>query len=134
MVIEKIAEQTGTRWIIDIEWFEKNHRSLYELTFQSLCSKCVEKLGKKKKKATESDVLAAIKECCGQTPEYVTARMPIMESVFRIILANGNQPLSVSEISKQLNERRGGDAYVTDPMLLNRILSHDKWYGFKLAA
>ena len=127
-------EQTGTRWVIDMEWYEKNHRSFYELAHNGLCPKCVEKLGKKKKKTTESDLLAAIKDCCGQTPDYVTGRMPIMESVFRIILANGNEPLSVSEISKQLNQRRGGEAYVTDPALLTRVLSNDKWYGFKLAS
>ena len=135
MAMENITnEQTGTAWVIDMDWYEKNHRSFYELAHNSLCSKCVEKLGKKKKKTTESDILAAIKDCCAQTPEYVTARMPLMESVFRIIIGNGNQPMSVSEISKQLNERRGGNAYVTEPALLTRVLSNDKWYGFKLAA
>jgi hypothetical protein len=133
MVIENAApEQAASpKWYIDTDWYESTNRSFYELARRGLCPKCVEKMGKKKKKPTESDVLAAIKDCCGKTPEYITGRLPVKETVFRIMLANGNAPLDIQDIGKQVNERRGGDAYAASPAMLERLLSIDNWYGFK---
>jgi hypothetical protein len=125
-----LQEQTKLRWIIDLGWYEQNHRSLFDLARHSLCTKCNEKLQKKKKKAVLADVLASIKDCCAKTPDYITRKLPIMESIFRILLANGNQPLDVEEMGKQLSERRGGDTHTTSPQLLTRLLSNDHWYGF----
>lgn len=131
MVTENIApEQTQSRWFIDLVWYEQNNRSFFDLAHQSLCTKCTEKLGKKKKKATQNDVLVAIKDCCSQSPEYITSKMPLLESIFRIILANGNQPMDIEEIGKQLTERRG-EVYSVSTQILTRILSNDRWYGFK---
>lgn len=132
METQNIApESTKTQWSIDMEWFEKNNRSLPDLARRGLCSKCVEKLAKKKKKAETPDILAAIKDCCGKTPEFVTGKMPLLESIFRIMLANGNEPMNDQEISKQLGERRGIGGYPVSPASLDRLLSNDKWYGFK---
>ena len=102
---ENIApEQIRSQWFIDLAWYEQYSRSFLDLTHQSLCTKCTEKLGKKKKKATQNDVLATIKDCCSQSSEYITSKMPQLESIFRIILANENQPMSIEEIGKQLTD------------------------------
>lgn len=122
-------EQPESRWIIDLDWYEQNHRSLFDLARHSLCTKCNEKL-QKKKKAGLDDVLTSIKDCCAKNPDYITGKLPIMESLFRILLANGNHPLDVEEMSEQLSERRGGDTYTASPQLLTRLLSNDRWYGF----
>ena len=124
-------EQPKSHWIIDLDWYEQNHRSLFDLAQHSLCAKCNEKLYKRKKKAVLEEVLVSIKNCCAKTPDYITAKLPIMESIFRILLANGNQPLDLEEMSEQLSGRRGGDTYTASPQLLLRLLSNDRWYGFK---
>ncbi len=124
-------ELTKVLWFIDTQWYEKNNRSLLDLAQSSLCLKCVEKLGKKRKKTALSEVLVAIKDCCSKLPDFVTARMPIMESVFRILLANGNRPMTVEDIGRELSERRGGDNYAGSPQMLTRLLYNDHWYGFK---
>jgi hypothetical protein len=133
MVIENTAPGQAARstWCIDAAWYERTNRSFYDLARRGLCPKCVEKMGKKKKKPTENDVMNAIKDCCAQTPEFITGRLPVMETVFRVMLANGNAPMSIEDIGKQVNERRGGDAYTASPVMLERLLSSDKWYGFK---
>ena len=126
-----LPEQIDTCWMIDMEWYVTNNRSFFELACRSLCQKCSEKMAKKKRKPAAGETLAAIKDCCGKTPEFITNRMPILESIFRVMLANGNKPLTIREISSQLRERRDGDAYVSSPVLINRLLTNDKWYGFK---
>lgn len=131
-VMENIApEQPQSRWFIDPDWYEQNKRSFFDLAQRSLCPKCTEKLGKKKKKPTTEDVLKAIQDCCTSSPDYITSKMPMMEGIFRVLLANGNQPLDIAELGKQLSERRGGDIYAASPQVLTRLLSNDRWYGFR---
>jgi hypothetical protein len=128
---EKLApEQTLSRWFVDLAWYEQNNRSFLNLAQQGLCAKCVEKLGKKKKKYTQNDVITAVKDCCSKSPEFITSKMPLLESIFRVILANGNEPMNIEEIGKQLTECRG-DAYSVSTQILTRLLDTDRWYGFK---
>ncbi len=132
--VENISPvQAEPKWIIDLEWFEKNNRAFIDFASRSLCGKCSEKLQKKKKKLTAEDILTAIKECCSKTPEYITGKLPVMESIFRVLLANGNEPMEVYEISKELGVRRGGEAYTPPPEALAKLLANDRWYGFKQA-
>ena len=126
-----IPEQPKSLWIIDIQWYEQNNRSFVDLAHRSLCPKCVEKLAKKKKKTASSEVLAAIKDCCAKTPDFITPKLPILESIFRILLANGNEPMDIRDIGRELSLRRGGDNYAGSPQMLTRLLSNDHWYGFK---
>jgi hypothetical protein len=67
-----------------------------------------------------ADLLSNIKDCCSKTPDFITGDLPVLESVFRLFLANGNQPLGLEELQKQLGERRGGDIYRTPVEILPR--------------
>lgn len=118
-------------WVIDLDWFEKNNRSFIDLARRSLCPKCTDKLQKKKKKTSESDVLTAIKDCCFRTPGFITAKLPLLESAFRVILAGDNKPMGINALTKELSLRRGAEAYTPRPESLDRLLSNDRWYGFK---
>jgi hypothetical protein len=40
---------------------------------------------------------------CARQPEFVTGQTQLVEAVFRIFLANGNSPLSTTELSARLN-------------------------------
>ncbi len=133
MVSHEAGKVSGeqSRWVIDLDWFEKNNRSFIDLARRSLCPKCTEKLQKKKKKAVENDVLAAIKECCFRAPGFITAKLPMLESAFRVILAGDNKPMGINELTKELSLRRGAEAYTPRPEFLERLLSNDHWYGFK---
>jgi len=131
MTSEKLApEQTLSPWFVDLAWYEQNNRSFLNLARQGLCAKCLEKLGKKKKKYTQNDVITALKDCCSKSPEFITSKMPLLESIFRVILANGNEPMNIEEIGKQLTEHRG-DAYSVSTQILTLLLDNDRWYGFK---
>ncbi|GAI07324.1 unnamed protein product, partial [marine sediment metagenome] len=45
-----------------------------------------------------ADLLTTIKDCCSKTPGFITDKLPILGSIFRLFLANGNQPLDVEEL------------------------------------
>ena len=117
-----------SRWFIDLGWYQQNNRSFLTLAQRCLCSKCSERL--EGEEISAADLLSTIKDCCSKAPAFITRNLPVLESVFRLFLANGNQPLNLEELGKQLSEWREGDTYCTSPGILSRLLSSDRHYGF----
>lgn len=128
---EEIAiDQPPQQWFIDLEWFERNNRSFSLLAKRCLCPKCSKRLKANDKEIPADDLLSAIKKCCSKTPGFITDKTPLLESAFRLLLAAGNQPMNLEDLSKQLSERRGGDTIRTSVSILSRLLSADRYYGF----
>ena len=75
--------------------------------------------------------MSTIQACCSHTPHFINDRLPIIESAFRLFLANGNQSLDTEELGNQLSELRGGDPYRTSPEALSRLLKNDRYYGLQ---
>ena len=126
-------EDTGTnqispRWFIDLDWHQQNNCSFFTLSQGCLCPKCQERL---KEDIPAADLLATIKDCCSKTPTFITGELPVLESIFRLFLANGNQLLDLEELGRQLSEWRGGDTYRTSAEILSRLLSSDQHYGLR---
>jgi hypothetical protein len=128
---EVSAEQEEPCWSIDMDWFEANNRSLIALVRGSLCEKCRKRLDSEGKLNSLDDLLATIRDCCSTEPSFISGELPIMESVFRLFLANGNQPLDLIELGRQLSERRGVDTYRTSVEILSRLLKNDRYYGIR---
>jgi len=122
------TNQVSPRWSIDLDWHQQSNRSFLALAQGCLCPKCQERL---KGEISAADYLTAIKDCCSKTPNFITGELPILESVFRLFLANGNQALDLEELGKQLSEWRGGDTYRTSVEILSRLLSSDQYYGLR---
>jgi hypothetical protein len=124
--------ESGERWALNLEWLTANNRSLGTMAAGAICPKCRKKLkiGQVEAKATE--VLKATKNCCAKVPDFITPGMPLQESIFRVFLANGNQPLTLDELSNQLNAKRGIDAYRTPVNVLARLLRYDQHYGLRV--
>ena len=128
---ELSTEQEEPCWSIDMDWFEANNRSLAALIRGGLCDKCRKRLDSEGKLSSLDDLLTAIRDCCSTEPAYISGGLPIMESVFRLFLANGNQPLDLIELGRQLSERRGVDTYRTSVEILSRLLKNDRYYGIR---
>ncbi|MCK4368783.1 MAG: hypothetical protein KAV68_03860 [Dehalococcoidales bacterium] len=126
-------DQPVGRWFIDLDWLEQNNRSFLVLARGCLCPKCRERLGEGKGEISAADLLANIRDCCSQTPGFITDRLPILESVFRLFLANGNQPLDLEELGEQLSEWRG-DTRRTSVEVLSRLLKNERYYGLRQVA
>lgn len=127
---EITTDQPQPQWFIDLEWYERNNRSFSLLAKRCLCPKCSKRLKANGKDIPADALLSAIKKCCSKTPGFITDRTPILESVFRVLLAAGSQPLNLEELSMQLSERRGGNTIRTSVSILSRLLSTDRYYGF----
>ncbi len=125
------TEEPRRRWFINLGWFSQTNRSFSALARGYLCPVHREQLKAEPGETVASDLLAALRDCCSKTPGFINGELPILESIFRLFLANGNQPLDLEELSRQLNERRGGDSYRTSPEILSRLLESDQYYGLQ---
>jgi len=121
--------ESDQRWAINLDWLRENNRSFTTMTKGALCPKCRKKLKVDLVEAKTGDILKAAKGCCSKEEDFITASMPLHESLFRVFLANGNQPLSTDELVKELNARRGIEAYRTPVTTLLRMLRSDQHYG-----
>ncbi len=122
------TEQVRPAWFIDLDWFQQNERSFSALAQGCLCTKCRQGV---KGEISAADLLATIKDCCSKTPGFITVELPILECIFRLFLANGNQPLDLEELGRQLSDWRGGDTYRTSAEILSRLLKSDQYYGLR---
>ena len=125
------TEQPRLRWFIDLDWFPRNNRSFATLARDRLCPACRERLEAEATEVTDSQLIATIRDCCAKTPGFISSELPILESVFRLFLVTGNQPLDLEQLSQQLDEQLGGDSYRTSPDILSRLLGSDRYYGLR---
>jgi hypothetical protein len=128
---EEASAGSKTGWFISLDWFQRNNRSLAALIQVRLCPECAKKLGAKGNAASPETLISAVRNCCSRDASFINNQLPIMESAFRLFLANGNQPLELEELGRQLNQRRGGDPYRTAPEILLRLLKNDRYYGLQ---
>jgi hypothetical protein len=131
MAKEQIEVQPAEiRWSIALDWFSLNHRSASVLVKDYLCPDCARRLSTKKEPALKA-LCASIESCCSQTPDFINNKLPILESAFRLFLRNGNQPMTLKELSSELGQIRFEDGYRTSPEALLRILKNDRFYGLQ---
>lgn len=146
------ASSSKTRYYIDPDWHQRKSRSFRVLLETRLCAGCQDRLGTeveervttvRKKGAVvqearmspfPSNPIAQIRDCCSKTKDYVRPNMPLREAIFRVILANGNQPLDLEEICQQLEWMGYGErARFISPATIQRLLETDDFYGFAAA-
>jgi hypothetical protein len=77
--------------------------------------------------------MSAIGDCCSKKKDFISRELPVMEGIFRLFLANGNQPLDSDELATQLDQWRGGGTSGTSPEILSRLLESEHYYGLKQA-
>ena len=115
-------DQAEQRWYIDLDWYQQNRRSFSTLAQGYLCSKCRKRLKVEEGEVSVSQLLTTIRDCCSREAGFITGEVPVLESIFRIFLANGNQPLELAVLSQHLSKLRGGDPYRTSVKVLSRLL------------
>ncbi len=130
MVEESLGTEQGeVSWFIDLNWYEQNSRSFLTLAQGCLCPRCRERL--KAGEISAADLVANIRDCCSQLPGFITGDMAILAIMFRLFLANGNQPLGLAGLSKGLSEWLGGETHRTSAEFLSRLLKDERYYGIR---
>ncbi len=128
--MEEIStDQIEPRWFIDLDWYQSNRRSFSTLAGRCLCANCRERLQVEGGEVPADELLTAIRDCCSQEPGFITGELPVLESIFRLFLASGNQPLELEELDQRLSEWRTGSFYHTSVEVLSRLLKSDQHYG-----
>ncbi len=125
-------EEISELWHINLDWYQENRRSFHALAQRCLCDKCRKKLKVDEGEVTPGKLISAIKDCCSEQPEFITGELPVMESMFRVILAGGNKPLDIIQIGEGLRKWRGGSPGSTQGQMLARLLRNDRHYGLSL--
>ncbi len=122
--------ETPSRYFIDMNWYQEQGRSFATLATSRLCPTS----RKKDKSKSEAALLRTLKQCCSKREGFITTNMPLLEMIFRLFLANGNQPLALEQIQEQL-QQLSDISSVRDISLtrLKRIIENDRYYGLKPA-
>ena len=128
---KEVTTPSEAQWTIDLNWLKTNKRSFSTLAGDALCAKCRKKLKADTTEVKPADLQKAVQSCCSKNNDFITASVPFQESIFRIFLANGNKPLTLEELGKQLTQRRGADASRTSFAFLSRLMQNDDYYGIK---
>jgi len=129
--VEIVEKQPQYYFFIDLDWYQRQERSFATLAASRLCPTS----RKKEKTKSEAVLLRAIKQCCSKRDGFITPNMPLLEMIFRIFLANGNQPLNLEQIQEQLQTWLGDSSSARDFSVakLKRILENDRYYGLRPA-
>ncbi len=119
------------RYFIDLGWYQQQERSFATLAASRLCPTS----RKKEKTKSEAALLRTIKQCCSKRDGFITPNMPLLEMIFRLLLANGNQPLELGQMHEQLQKWLGDMNNSRDLSIpkLKRILDSDRYYGLRPA-
>ncbi len=106
----------NTKFQIDSQWWEQEGRNFRVHLLSHLCSECQESY-KNYQEAESVDWIDentgqvaqvdglwhSLRVCCSLKPDYIDESTPLITAVFRVFLANGNEPMSPIELSQRLN-------------------------------
>jgi hypothetical protein len=145
--------QSDERYLIDIDWYDQHNLSFNDVAQARMCPQCQARLGeeaeekypvadKKTRRVTYeirrvkygSRPLAIIRDCCSRRSGFINPDMPVLEAVFRIMLANANQPMPLEHVRDQLREwcPTGRCQWLLVPMdMLRRVVERDHHYGLQ---
>jgi hypothetical protein len=117
--VEPIEEER--RYFIDPQWYEERGLVFNNVAQGRFCPTCISRLGtfetervpvvdpKTKRVSFEvrnvpygSNPMKTIREDCSRHRDYITAETPLLEAIFRVFLANGNQPMPLSTVREHL--------------------------------
>jgi len=131
--VRALRPTVDTRFHIDFSWWEKKNRDIRVHMLDHVCAECQGEVGSWSEvkwvdmvdpdTAEVSHVDAiweAIRACCSLRPAYISTGTPLLDSIFRVFLANGNRPLSVLELYDRLNRR--------PPETILRVLTRGRVY------
>jgi hypothetical protein len=124
---KSLRPDVNTRFHIDYDWWAEQRRDLRTLIWEQLCPACKEKLGADNSSGEidwvdpdTAEVIVvdgltySLRECCSKKEDYLTRATPLAASIFRVLVANRNAPLSALEFHEKIGR--------SDPDTILRVL------------
>ena len=115
-------------YAVDPDWFEQNGMSLSNVLAKRLCPSCQKKLANDSK-ANPDRLIGTISKCCSQDKDFIHPQQPVVESLFRLFISEGNKPLLAEELMENLNQRRGESPVSISAETLARLLGKTRYLG-----
>jgi hypothetical protein len=138
---------------VDPSWFDENALSFDDVVRARMCDACRARIGKEETERAPvfdpetgrmrvverqttygSDPMKTIQHHCGRAKNYIHRDMPTLEAIFRVFLANGNQPMTLDQVREQLAEwcPGGGCQWLLLPLdMVERLVQNDTHYGLR---
>jgi hypothetical protein len=143
------VEDDKPRYFIDEKWFTEHNKSFRAVAQTRMCASCRKKIGTEVQERVPtidprgrvvyemrsvpfaSNPLTEIRRHCSKESGYLNAETPVVEALFRVFLANGNQPIDLETIREQLATYvpPGDRPRSYTPELLTRLLESDNRSG-----
>lgn len=103
---------------------EQNGRTLALLAGRSLCPRHQPHPPQDPQK-----LVHLIQECCSQHPDFLPPKLPLLESIFRLLLSRGNEPLAPEDLAQELSQRRGQK--VEEELVTGVLKREPRHYGLR---
>ncbi len=151
--MEEADEGTAIPYAIDTTWFDENNFSFTDFVRARVSPAALARLDEgieerrtiidKKTGRVSFDVqrvtfednpIRFFREHCARERDYITPDMPTLEAIFRVLLANGNQPMTLEAIREQLSGwcPGGGCQWLLLPIeSLERLVQNEQHYGIR---
>jgi hypothetical protein len=113
--VRLIKPSLSTRFHIDYEWWRRNEREWRVYLLSHLCPEhraALESVPDGSRIDWIDPVTAEVRSIdgiqhalishCSLQPEYIAVHTTLVDAVFRVFLANGNTPLSVSDVAERI--------------------------------
>lgn len=110
-----VVPTVDTKFHIDFRWWDEGGRNFRLALRDQLCDECrarfpdhrntemVDWIDPETAEVKRTDALwQCLRTICARKPDYVHNRLPLTTAVFRVFLANNNEPLSPSELHEHL--------------------------------
>ena len=132
---EAIEKEVHPHYVIDPSRLQEFERSLLAMLLSRRCPSCKPKVAARVKPPTEAEHIKQFAKCCSKREGFIRPNMPMQEIIFRSILSEGNQPVSVEQLHELVTARWYSPANPRSlsPDALKQVLDKDVYYGFKEA-
>ena len=119
---------------IDPEALAARGRSLTLLLLQRRCASCRDTLALEATGGLQipmKEHLERIAHHCSSAPDFVRPRLPLLEAIFRLLLAREDLSMTLDEAVQALRERWASatSPRVPPPEEIERIVASDTYYG-----
>ncbi len=119
-----------TRYHVDLSAGSGSNRSVPMMIGSRRCYMCQQGDDRPVTSIDPEDLIVQISGHCKDAHDYLLPDTPLKEAVFRVILANGNEPITAAQISEMLITRWALSANRRDisPRVIQNLLDDSKLY------
>jgi len=125
--------KNSTIYVIDLD-DKTTPRDLATLVAARKCYECRQMDTSESVMASDPhEHLERIAEHCKDTADYLLPDTPLKESIFRVMLAGSNEPVTADEVSQTLSEIWVASSYPRNlsPDVIGRLLDHSDQYDIR---